>query len=365
MFGNLSRAVGGAVDNVTGKKQQPAQNERDFAAGAASVCKGEVRMFSGCMDNQTSADVSNVASFGLPKVQGPSSAGGACTNSLLATIKQKGNGLTYGELLTDMQKMLKAKKYTQVPQLSSSRQVNLKEEKFSVMNPSPNGRTKCLLIGINYFGQGGELSGCVNDVKMIKAFLEQQGYAATPDRMQILTDDVNFANAAPTASNIFNAMQWLLADMQPGDSLFFHFSGHGGQLEDDDGDEDDGFDETMVPVDYQTAGQIRDDVIFKMLVAPLIEGVQLVALFDCCHSGTILDLPYMFAADDSGCASIASGNATTAQNGGFNMSSALALVGQVAKGILASFDEVTRSVGSKGRSAKAGGKLPGPLGKLF
>lgn len=35
-----------------------------------------------------------------------------------------------------------------------------------------------------------------------------------------------------------------------GDAVFTHYSGHGGKLRDDDGDEKDGYDETLVPVDY-------------------------------------------------------------------------------------------------------------------
>jgi hypothetical protein len=59
------------------------------------------------------------------------------------------------------------------------------------------------------------------------------------------------------------------------------------------GDEEDGFDDTIVPVDYQQTGQIRDDLLFERLVMPLPEGSQLTAVMDCCHSGTVLDLPYM------------------------------------------------------------------------
>lgn len=42
-----------------------------------------IRMFSGCMDEQTSADVQDVSKFGLPDAEG---AGGACTNAVLANL---------------------------------------------------------------------------------------------------------------------------------------------------------------------------------------------------------------------------------------------------------------------------------------
>ena len=38
---------------------------------------------------------------------------------------------------------------------------------------------------------------------------------------------------------------------QAGDNLFMHYSGHGGSMRDDNGDEKDGMDETLVPLDYQ------------------------------------------------------------------------------------------------------------------
>jgi hypothetical protein len=73
--------------------------------------------------------------------------------------------------------------------------------------------------------------------------------------------------------------------------------GHGGKLRDDDGDEKDGYDETLVPLDYATAGQIRDDDLYKMLVARLKEGVFATFVMDCCHSGSVLDLPFTFVAN--------------------------------------------------------------------
>ena len=71
-------------------------------------------------------------------------------------------------------------------------------------------------------------------------------------------------------------------------AAFLLWLGHGGRLPDDDGDEDDGYDETLIPVDFQRAGQIRDDDILKNLVRPLQGGVTMTCLMDCCHSGTYL-----------------------------------------------------------------------------
>lgn len=74
----------------------------------------------------------------------------------------------------------------------------------------------------------------------------------------------------------------------------FHYSGHGSQVEDLDGDEVDGNDECIMPVDYKTKGVILDDEINDTIVRPLPRGATLHATFDSCHSGTILDLPYVF-----------------------------------------------------------------------
>ena len=84
--------------------------------------------------------------------------------------------------------------------------------------------------------------------------------------------------------------------------LFSCFStGHGGRVRDDDyGEEADGYDETLVPVDYNSAGQIRDDDLYSSLVCNMTSGATLVSLMDCCHSGTVLDLPYKYRAITTG-----------------------------------------------------------------
>jgi hypothetical protein len=48
--------------------------------------------------------------------------------------------------------------------------------------------------------------------------------------------------------------------------------------------QDDGYDETLIPVDFKTVGQIIDDDILKILVKPMKAGVHVTVLMDCCHS---------------------------------------------------------------------------------
>ena len=73
------------------------------------------------------------------------------------------------------------------------------------------------------------------------------------------------------------------------------YSGHGGQTKDRDGDEPDGYDEVIYPVDFRQVGHITDDEMHRIMVRVLAPGVRLTAIFDSCHSGTALDLPYIYS----------------------------------------------------------------------
>jgi hypothetical protein len=77
--------------------------------------------------------------------------------------------------------------------------------------------------------------------------------------------------------------------------LLLTSSGHGGQTEDANGDEEDGNDEVIYPVDFRQAGHIVDDQMHEVLVSPLPPGARLTAIFDSCHSGSVLDLPYIYS----------------------------------------------------------------------
>lgn len=89
---------------------------------------------------------------------------------------------------------------------------------------SCTGIRKALLIGINYFGQRGQLRGCINDVRNMSAYLATHfGYKR--EDMVILTDDQQNPLSQPTKQNILRAMHWLVKDARPNDALFFHYSG--------------------------------------------------------------------------------------------------------------------------------------------
>ncbi|TFK35001.1 caspase domain-containing protein [Crucibulum laeve] len=159
------------------------------------------------------------------------------------------------------------------------------------------GRKKAVCIGINYIGQRDELKGCVNDARHVRNYLMQYHGFKKSDIL-LLTDDGR--GIEPTRKNMLDAMHWLVRKAKMHDSLVFHYSGHGGQKPDDTGKEADGMDEgvfpIIFPVDYKRAGDIIDDELYIQLVQPLAAGCRLTAVFDSCHSGTVLDLPYLHSA---------------------------------------------------------------------
>mmetsp|Transcript_24321 Transcript_24321/g.67744 ORF Transcript_24321/g.67744 Transcript_24321/m.67744 type:complete len:324 (-) Transcript_24321:403-1374(-) len=267
----------------------------DSLEQAKKAIPADFRMISGCRDSQTSADVSNVASFQLPDPAGR--AGGALTSALLnvtyADHQNTGKDLSFQDTLLKVRGMLEQKSFTQVPQLSSSRPMDI-HDNFDLVPPGFSGTARAVMIGINYVGQNGELRGCHNDVGNMKEYIKDC-HGFEEQNITVLMDDGNHTN--PTHDNILAAYKEIVAASEPGDVVFLHYSGHGGKLKDDDGDEQDGYDETLVPLDYHNAGQIRDDDLFNTLVAPMPEGVFCTSIMDCCHSGTVLDLPYVFVAD--------------------------------------------------------------------
>lgn len=150
---------------------------------------------------------------------------------------------------------------------------------------------RALLIGINYIGSDDSLNGCINDITNIRKFLLEKVDGYTNDSVTVLTDDPK-SSTKPTKINMENAIKKFVSGCRAGDTLFFYYSGHGATLNDNNGDESDGKDNVLVPLDYKTAGVIRDDWLFTNMVNCLPAGVLLWAFTDCCHSGTMLDLQF-------------------------------------------------------------------------
>ena len=146
------------------------------------------------------------------------------------------------------------------------------------------GNKKALLIGINYIGSTYELNGCINDVCSLKNKLKLLGF----NDIKTLTDDNDYK---PTKNNMLLEIKNLLESSNSNDILFIAYSGHGSNTIDKSGDEEDGLDEMIIPCDLDP---ISDD-IFKDYISKYIKkNVTLYGLFDCCDSGSKLDLKYQY-----------------------------------------------------------------------
>ena len=151
-----------------------------------------------------------------------------------------------------------------------------------------------LLIGINYEGQKKKLNGCVNDVNHLKNMLRSK-MAYKEKNIILMTDDIEKDDENyPTARNIILALRRIIiaAHQKKTKEIWIHFSGHSVSIPDKNGDEKDGRDEAIVPVDYKESGVISDDVLHKYM-SYIPNETNCVCFFDSCHSGTILDLKYM------------------------------------------------------------------------
>lgn len=153
---------------------------------------------------------------------------------------------------------------------------------------------KALLIGINYTGSASQLNGCINDAQNLSVFLKQHNYFNDAE-ISMMTDDKQ-GPLRPTRANILKQFSQLVqfAKNNKGKEvrLFVSYSGHGTGVRDRNGDESDGQDEALCPVDYNLSGFIIDDEIRSSFIDKLPSNVKLVMLVDACHSATMLDLKY-------------------------------------------------------------------------
>jgi hypothetical protein len=94
------------------------------------------------------------------------------------------------------------------------------------------------------------------------------------------------------------AIDWLVGE--PGTCNFLHYSGHGGQVQDPTGNHPSGLLDTICPVDFRTSGQIDSDTLHTHLVSRLPPSSTLFVILDCCHSGSALELPFVYQSDDTG-----------------------------------------------------------------
>ncbi|KAK0504423.1 caspase domain-containing protein [Armillaria luteobubalina] len=178
----------------------------------------------------------------------------------------------------------------------------------SLPDPPSSGREvlrKALLIGISYvqeeyhsdpqhqLGKGPEI-----DVDRIHALLQDE-FKFKKEDITVLTDFPDVPRETwPTKMNIERAIHSFVDGAQAGDIHFIFYAGHGYQIRNDDSHEDDKQDEHIVPCDalgpdFIEKKMIIDDLLKSILVMPLAAAdANLTAVFDCCHSGTVLDLSH-------------------------------------------------------------------------
>lgn len=149
-----------------------------------------------------------------------------------------------------------------------------------------------LIIAISEYGKetGWKSINSANDIPLIKEVLHKQNFK--DENILILQD------AAATKTGIETALEQLFSKIKRGDIVMIHYSGHGQQIWDDNGDEADGLNETLVPYNakvdtrdgYMGENHFRDDQMEEIILNfrnKLGKDGQLFILLDSCHSGSM------------------------------------------------------------------------------
>eukprot|EP00775_Hariotina_reticulata_P008686 gene8686-8867_t len=145
-----------------------------------------------------------------------------------------------------------------------------------------HGQGESLHLGLNfvnpdsYNGWDGELAGCINDAKAMDKIAKTQG----------IKSRVKLIDGEATRAKVLEHVRQAAGRLQAGDYFLLTYSGHGGQVRDVTGEEDDRWDETWCLHD----GQLIDDELYLELTK-FAAGVRILVLSDSCHSGTMLRAP--------------------------------------------------------------------------
>ena len=150
--------------------------------------------------------------------------------------------------------------------------------------PDPAGKKKwALVVGISEYTKFSTLDGCVNDARLWSSLLVER-FGFPPENVRVLS------NRQATRKGILEGMEWLEQSAGEGDIVVFTYSGHGSRMTDREGDEPDGMDETLVPIDSGRAPSpnrdITDDEIHLWLARVGEKTPFVTIVLDCCHSGT-------------------------------------------------------------------------------
>lgn len=156
-------------------------------------------------------------------------------------------------------------------------------------NNSSNKHALIIAISEYEFGTGWPMINAHNDIPLIKSALTNQGFK---------DKDINvLKEEEATKEGILEAFDNLHKKVTEGDYVVIHYSGHGQRISDDDNDEIDGLDESLVPYDapgwledgYKGEKHLRDDefgLIINKLRIKLGKNGQVAVFIDACHSGS-------------------------------------------------------------------------------
>ena len=145
-------------------------------------------------------------------------------------------------------------------------------------------RRLALLVGVDRypnFSPEKQLRCCAEDARLMAHVLRER-FGFVEEDLTCLLDE------AATREGILTGLRSLLANVRPGDSVVFYYSGHGSQIADGEGDEPDGLDETLVPYDGvrpDTSQDVIDDEIhdWVLRISEITPNVTVIA--DTCFSG--------------------------------------------------------------------------------
>jgi len=143
-----------------------------------------------------------------------------------------------------------------------------------------------LVVGISDYinfddVEGGDLPGAEHDARRIRDVLVMRGGFPESNVRMLL-------NQEATRDAIEEGItDWLVGNARPGDNVVIFYAGHGSQMWDEDGDEDDGLDETIAPADVvasSTEFDISDDQFNDWL--GMLPTNNVLVVLDNCNSGT-------------------------------------------------------------------------------
>lgn len=104
---------------------------------------------------------------------------------------------------------------------------------------------------------------------------------------QLGVNNITYSNL-PSIKQVFNKVIDIANSTDQNIKLIFHYSGHGYQMRDSNGDEVDSMDEVFLN------HTMTDDYIWENLVLKLPSNVRLFGIIDACHSGSGMDLPLLW-----------------------------------------------------------------------